>query len=78
MDPSERFLMQIRAVLVVYRTEVRRTPRSRAEQHMDALVDRSLQLLDHAESQLDGQLANHPELIEALRAARLELRSWRV
>lgn len=45
---------------------------------MDALVDRSLQLLDHAESQLDGQLANHPELTEALRAARLELRSWRV
>lgn len=77
MDQSERFLMQIRAVLVVYRGEVRRARRSGTDDHMDALIDRSLQLLARAESELDGELASHPELNGALRSARLELRGER-
>ena len=77
MDQSERFLMQIRAVLVVYRGEVRRARRSGADDHMDALIHRSLQLLARAESDLDGELSSHPELTRALRSARLELRGER-
>jgi hypothetical protein len=77
MDQSERFLMQIRAVLVVYRAEVRRTRGGAAGEHMDELIDRSLRLLARAESELDGELATHPELTRALRSARHELRGGR-
>jgi hypothetical protein len=77
MDQSERFLMQIRAVLVVYRAEVRRGRRDATDDDMHALIDRSLGLLAHAESRLDGDLATHPNLTGALRSARLELRGWR-
>ena len=77
MDQSERFLMQIRAVLVVYRAEVCRARRQATDEDMHALIDRSLGLLARAESRLDGELATHAELTGALRSARLELAGWR-
>jgi hypothetical protein len=73
MDQSARFLMQVRLVLVVYRAESRRAQSSGNSDHMDAVTDRSFALLARAESDLDGELTSHPELVEALRSARVEL-----
>ena len=78
MDEARRVQRQIRAVLVVFRAERRRLERAMqsgdaGQEQMDALRQRSLELLDAERAKLDGQAAWHPRVLEQLAQARAEV-----
>ncbi len=77
MDRAALTRMQIRVVRTVFRAEVDRLRRKRAgDVDADALArlrTRSLELLDHARAELNGEAAKHPELLEEIEAARAQV-----
>ncbi|MDP9270405.1 MAG: hypothetical protein M3P14_05445 [Chloroflexota bacterium] len=78
MGEAERVRRQIRVVLVVHRTERERivamAARGEARQEdLDGLRARSIEILDTARAQLDGSAAWHPQLLEELAQARMEV-----
>jgi len=78
MDEARRVQRQIRAVLVVFRAERRRLERAMqsgdaGQEQMDALRQRSLELLDAERAKLDCQAAWHPRVLEELAEARTEV-----
>lgn len=77
MNTEARARLQIRAVLVVYRSETRRLARSRASDATRAAADdlkaRSLALIHDAHAKLDGAAAWHDEVRRELDAARTEV-----
>lgn len=69
--------MQIRAVLTVFRSEGarlrRRYPVDSGADAMERLRVRSIELLDNARAELNGEAARSPELVHELMAARDEV-----
>ena len=69
--------MQIRAVLTVFRSEgARLRRRYAADSGADALERlrvRSIELLDNARAELNGEAQRNPELVDELDAARAEV-----
>ena len=78
MDDARRMQRQIRAVLIAFRAEKRRlepliqSGDARQDQ-LDSLRARSLEILDEARAQLDGNAASHPRLLRELVEARAEV-----
>jgi len=78
MDDARRMQRQIRAVLIAFRAEKRRlepliqSGDARQDQ-LDSLRARSLEILDEARAQLDGNAAWHLRLLDELDEARAEV-----
>jgi hypothetical protein len=78
MDEAARVRLQIRAVLVVYRTEMgrrkrRKEPTEALEAFSTGLRARSLQVLDDARAELDGSAPEHQDLVLEIEEARSEI-----
>ena len=77
MDRVASTRMQIRAVLTVFRSELRRLRRRYAADgsriRLDRLRVRSLELLDKAREDLGGDASAHPDLVRELESARQEI-----
>jgi hypothetical protein len=81
MHDAARVRLQIRAVLVVYRTEMARQRRWKArtgardavEEFSVGLRARSLQVLEDARAELDGNAPEHQDLIREIEEARREI-----
>jgi hypothetical protein len=78
MDEARRMERQIRSVLIVFRAEKRRlepliqSGDARQDQ-LDGLRARSVEILDAARAQLDGNAAWHPRLLKELAEAHAEV-----
>jgi hypothetical protein len=78
MDEAARVRIQIRAVLIVYRTELGRLKiwhpsGETSEEYLASLRTRCLDILDAARAELDGSAPWHPDLIAELGQARIEI-----
>ena len=78
MDLAARARLQIRIVIVIYRSEMARLGRSipagpERDEHVGALRDRCFAILDTAQAKLDGQAPWHPEVLEQLQLVRAEV-----
>jgi hypothetical protein len=78
VDEAGQVRMQIRVVLVVYRTEKAGIEAMAAlgearQEDLDHLRARSIEILDIAGSELDGSAAWHPQLLDELAQARAEV-----
>ena len=78
MDEARRMQRQIRAVLIVFRAEKARIERliqsgDARQDQLDGLRARSVEILDAARAQLDGNAAWHLRLLKELAEARAEV-----
>ena len=77
MDRVALTRMQIRAVLTVFRSEGarlrRRYPEDAGADAMERLRLRSLELLDNARAELNGEGTRRPDLVRELESAREEV-----
>jgi hypothetical protein len=70
-DPAARARLQIRAVLVVFRSERARAMRRRTD--LEPIRVRSLQILEGVGARLDGDAPWHEAVRDQLAAARAEV-----
>jgi hypothetical protein len=78
VDLAARVRLQIRVVLVVFRSEMARMDRwtvdpETREDFSKALKSRSLQVLDSARAALNGTTPEHPDLVREIDEARAEV-----